>query len=85
MDFLSTLDYFVANEGPWAILFVALFAFTMRSNATREQKYIREREQMRRVYEKKLTKIQSDVTVMLETWKIIIERELERRDNNNVR
>ena len=27
MDFLQTIEYFIANEGPWAILFVSAVRF----------------------------------------------------------
>ena len=82
MDFLQTIEYFIANEGPWAILFVSLFAFTIRSNNQREEKMRAEMKEQRTSTRSQLNAIQQDTTLMLETWKLIIERELERRERN---
>jgi hypothetical protein len=80
MDFLNLLEYFLANQGAWAILFVFLFVYEIRTNQAREKRMVEDHNKQKQDTLKKLTKLQADVSLMLETWKIIIERELERRD-----
>lgn len=80
MDFLNLLEYFLANQGAWAILFVFLFVYEIRTNDAREKRMRDDQNKQRNETNKKLSKIQADVSLMLETWKIIIEREIERRE-----
>ena len=68
------IDYFIKNEGPWAVLFVLFLVYTQRQQAKREDRNHQETSEA-------LNQIQKDTALMIETWKIIIERELERRKN----
>lgn len=73
MEFEALVNYFIANEGPWAVLFVILLVWTTRTNNKRE-------ERLNDKITEQLQEIQKDTALILETWKLIIERELERRE-----
>jgi hypothetical protein len=85
IEIQQLFEYFIRNEGPWAILFVFFFSLEYRSNKKREAVLRENIGQLNQLYSEKLEKISKDTAIMLETWKIIIENELERREKNGTR
>lgn len=77
----KVLDYFIATQSPWAILFVMMLGYVILTNARREGERREELKDMRNTTEKELQEIKQSTLLMLETWKIVIERELQRREN----
>jgi hypothetical protein len=80
MEIEALVNYFIANEGPWAVLFVILLVWTTRTNNKREQRMSDQHREDRAQTIGQLQEIQKDTALILETWKLIIERELERRE-----
>ena len=78
--FEKTLDYFISTQSPWAVLFVLLFSYTIITNARRERERRAEVKDIRDSLEAKMNSLLQNTSLMLETWKLIIERELERRE-----
>lgn len=75
----KVLDYFIATQSPWAILFTLLLGYTILTNARREEERRNELSELRKSMEDKLNTLLTNSQLQLETWKIMIERELERR------
>ena len=76
----KVLDYFIATQSPWAVLFVLLLGYIILTNARREKERRDELKEFRESQEKKMDQLLQNTALMLETWKVIIQRELERRE-----
>lgn len=72
MDLIDAFQYFLRTETPFMLLFALLFLYVLKSNRDREvsqDKHIAQ----------KIDKIQESQEIMLQVWKILIEKELEER------
>jgi hypothetical protein len=72
MDILEAFQYFLKTETPFLLMFALLFLYVLKTNRDREisqDKHI----------SKKLDKIQENQEIMIQVWKILIEKELEER------
>lgn len=76
-DFLA---FFTTSETPFAILFVILFIWYVRENKEREKRQIQSYEALQKVVETEIRAVQTDLKTMLSIWKILIDNELERRE-----
>jgi preprotein translocase subunit YajC len=76
-DFLT---FFTTSETPFAILFVILFIWYVRENKEREKRQIQSYEALQKVVETEIKAVQTDLKTMLTIWKILIDNELERRE-----
>lgn len=72
MDLLDAFQYFLRTETPFMLLFALLFLYVLKTNRDREMS------QDKQVAEK-IDKIQESQEIMLQVWKILIEKELEER------
>jgi hypothetical protein len=69
-DFFS---YFTNTETPFALLFIALFFYVIKSNKDREDR-------LHRIIDESLNKTSEDLHVLLKVWKILIEKEVKQDD-----
>lgn len=74
------LSFFTNTETPFAILFVILFIWYVRENREREKRQIQSYEKLQKVVENQIQAVQNDLKTMLTIWKILIDNELERRN-----
>lgn len=74
------LSFFTSSETPFAILFVVLFIWYVRENREREKRQIQSYEALQKVVETQIQAVQNDLKTMLTIWKILIDNELERRN-----
>jgi BhlA holin family len=77
--FKEVMQFFINTQSPWAILFVFLLGYIITTNARRETERRNELKEFRQGMEKDLDYLKQNTHLMLETWKIIIQRELDRR------
>lgn len=72
MDLLDAFQYFLKTETPFMLMFALLFLYVLRTNRDREisqDKHISQ----------KLDNLKENQEIMLQVWKILIEKELEER------
>jgi BhlA holin family len=74
LEFTEYIKYFLTSETPFALLFVSLFFYTVKSNKEREAN-------MNAIIEKRLTAMQSDMKVMMKVWKVLLEKELNKQED----
>ena len=71
-DLISYVGNFLHTDTPFMLLFVSLFFYIIKTSRERE---ISDKSEML----KKLDKIDEELKVMLNVWKILLEKELEAR------
>lgn len=69
-DFITL---FTSNETPFALLFVALFFYVIKSNKDRE-------ERLHKIIDESFKKTGEELGVLLKVWKILIEKEVNKND-----
>lgn len=67
------LDLFNKTDIPFTLLFVALFFYTIKSNSSREH-------HMNTIIDNRLSEMQEDVRVLMQIWKILLEKELKSQE-----
>lgn len=72
MEIAEFMKLFLNSETPFMLLFVALFFYTVKNNKDRETRY-------HEITEAKLNKIDDELNVLIQVWKILLEKELEER------
>jgi hypothetical protein len=72
MDILNYFQYFLKTETPFMLMFVILFLYTVQQGRQREKR-------LEDIIEKKLNKIDQELQVMAQVWKVLLEKELEAR------
>ena len=72
MDFSTFMSFFTKTDVPFTLLFCALFFYTIKSNTSREH-------HMNQIIDERLNSMQEDMRVMLNVWKILLEKELNRQ------
>lgn len=77
--FNKLADYFISTGNMWAILFVFSFIFMIITNARRENERRSELKEFRNKLDEDLNKLKLNSDLILQTWKLMIERELKRR------
>ena len=77
--FNKILDVFIATGNMWAVIFVFLLIFTLITNTRREEERRQELREFRENIEKNMNQILMNSNLILETWKVLIQRELKRR------
>jgi hypothetical protein len=82
-EFQQIIEFFIKNEGPWAVLFILFYTLEYRNNRKRETALRGDIDQLNQYYSGKLDQIAQDSALILETWKLIIEREIERRETKS--
>lgn len=76
-DFLA---FFTTSETPFAILFVILFIWYVRENKGREERQMQRYDALQKEVNSQINNVQQDLKTMLTIWKILIDNELERRE-----
>jgi hypothetical protein len=79
-DFLT---FFMNSETPFLILFAALFWFYIRESKQREKRMEKRIDETQIRIEKQIEGVETDLKTMLTIWKILIDKELERREKEN--
>jgi hypothetical protein len=64
------LRFFVNTDTPFMLLFVSLFFYFVKANNDREAR-------LNHIIEDELKKMNSEMQVLMQVWKILIEKELE--------
>lgn len=72
MELTEYLKNFLATETPFMLLFVTLFFYFIKTARDREK-------EQNKLMEKHLVKIQNDIQILINVWKILLEKELEER------
>lgn len=72
MDGVEYLKFFINTDTPFMLLFVALFFYNIKTNKDRENR-------LHDLIEKKLGDMENELNVLVEVWKILLEKELEVR------
>jgi hypothetical protein len=67
------LAFFTSTETPFALLFIALFFYFIKTYKDREDKY-------QTIINENLKSIREDLNILINVWKILLEQELERRN-----
>jgi len=76
MDVVQSLAPFIGSETPFALLFVALFFYVIKTNKDREQRH-------HNLVQEELSALSEDLKVLINVWKILLEKELEVKKNGN--
>ena len=74
MEFLDILTPFVGTETPFAFLFMTLFFYFIKTSKDREQKHLE-------IIKEDLRQQNKDLKILIEVWKILLEKELEGKKN----
>jgi hypothetical protein len=69
---IDLLKIFSTSETPFALLFIALFFYVIKTNKTREKR-------LTDLIDNKLTNIQQEMTILMKVWQILLEKELKHR------
>jgi hypothetical protein len=69
VDLAEYLSYFMKSDAPFMLLFVSLFFYTVKSNKEREA-------HLNKLIDKRLSSMQEELRVLMEVWKILLEKEL---------
>jgi hypothetical protein len=69
------LSMFNKTDVPFTLLFVALFFYTIRNNTSREH-------HLNNLIDQRLEGIQNDMRVLMSIWKILMEKELQKRQED---
>ena len=76
MDLATFLSFFAKTDIPFTLLFVALFFYTIKSNTGREH-------HLNTIIDERLNEMQQDMRVLLNVWKILLEKELKSQQGGN--
>ena len=76
MDIVQSLAPFIGSETPFALLFIALFFYVIKTNKDREQRH-------HALVQDELKALSTDLKVLISVWKILLEKELEANKNGN--
>jgi Na+/melibiose symporter-like transporter len=79
MNFAALLNYFLENEGTWAILFCFMFLYFLKTTRDRERERAKELREFRKKLEEEITIISANTTFIMTTWKLVLEKEMSRR------
>ena len=66
------LKYFTDTNAPFLLLFVALFFYFIKTSKDRE-------ERQSNLIDVKLSKVEEELQVLIKVWKILLEKELEKK------
>lgn len=69
---MEYLQPFLNTETPFTLLFVALFFYVIKANKDREIS-------QQKLIDKEMKKITTDMSILIEVWKILLEKEMEAR------
>lgn len=72
MDFMEYIGNFLKTETPFMLLFVSLFFYFIKTAKDRES-------ENHKLVDERLNSIQQDMRVLIQVWKILLEKELEAR------
>lgn len=72
MEIAEYIRYFINSETPFMLLFVSLFFYNIKTNRDREKRWTD-------LTEMKLAAMQEEMHVLIRVWKILLEKELEKR------
>lgn len=70
---IDLLKIFSTSETPFALLFIALFFYVIRTNKTREKR-------LTDLIDGKITAIHEEMKVLMKVWQILLEKELKKRN-----
>lgn len=76
MDLPTFLSFFTKTDVPFTLLFCALFFYTIKSNTSREH-------HLNKIIDDRLNSMQEDMRVLLNVWKILLEKELKRQQGGS--
>ena len=76
MDIVQSLAPFIGSETPFALLFIALFFYVIKTNRDRERRH-------HALVQEELKLLSGDLKVLINVWKILLEKELEEKKNGN--
>jgi hypothetical protein len=77
MEIAEYIRYFINSETPFMLLFVSLFFYNIKTNRDREKRWTD-------LTELKLAAMQEEMHVLIRVWKILLEKELEKRNQHNM-
>lgn len=69
---IDLLKIFSTTETPFALLFIALFFYVIRTNRAREKR-------LTDLIDEKLTTIENDMQILIKVWQILLEKEIIKR------
>lgn len=70
------IGYFMSSETPFALLFLALFFYVIKTNRERETKQAK-------IIEEDLKALNKDMHVLIKVWQILLEKEVQDYDKLN--
>lgn len=77
MEIAEYIRYFINSETPFMLLFVSLFFYNIKTNQDREKRNSE-------IVESKLSAIEEEMQVLIRVWKILLEKELEKRNSMSI-
>jgi BhlA-like holin len=76
MDVLDYVRTFLGTDTPFMLLFVTLFFYFIKTSREREK-------ENHNISEIQLNSIKQDIQVLIKVWQILLEKELERKKNDD--
>ena len=70
---IDLLKIFSSTETPFALLFIALFFYVIRTNRAREKR-------LTDLIDGKLTTIHNEMQILIKVWQILLEKEIKKRN-----
>jgi hypothetical protein len=70
---IDLLKIFSSTETPFALLFIALFFYVIRTNRAREKR-------LTYLIDGKLTTIHNEMQILIKVWQILLEKEIKKRN-----
>lgn len=70
---IDLLKIFSTTETPFALLFIALFFYVIRTNRAREKR-------LTDLIDGKLTTINNEMQILIKVWQILLEKEINQRN-----
>ena len=70
---IDLLKIFSSTETPFALLFIALFFYVIRTNSAREKR-------LTDLIDGKLTTIHNEMQILIKVWQILLEKEIKKRN-----
>lgn len=70
---VDLLKIFSSTETPFALLFIALFFYVIRTNRAREKR-------LTDLIDGKLTTIHNEMQILIKVWQILLEKEINKRN-----
>jgi hypothetical protein len=73
---IDIMKIFSSSETPFALLFIALFFYVIKTNRARETR-------LTDLIDGKITAIHEEMKVLMKVWQILLEKELKKRNEED--